>query len=80
VTNAQEDSSIKAPIPNTFSSSSNYTSIAVVAIAIVLGFNDSKHIIKSGITILASYFDANSSYIPSSHQTFHNAKNLEAWM
>jgi hypothetical protein len=39
MTNAQEDSSIKAPIPNTFSSSSNYASSTVVAIVIVLGFN-----------------------------------------
>jgi len=59
MTNAQEDSSIKAPIPNTFSSSSNYASSTVVAIVIVLGFNYWKHIIKSGITILTSYFDAN---------------------
>jgi hypothetical protein len=59
VSNAQEDSSIKAPIPNIFSTSSNYASSAVVATAIVLGFNYSKHIIKSGVTILASYIDAN---------------------
>jgi len=59
VTNVQEDSSIKAPIPNIFSSSSNSASSVVITTTIVLGFNYSKHIIKNGIIILASYLNAN---------------------
>jgi hypothetical protein len=59
VINAQEDSSIEAPIPNMFFSSSNLASSVVVVATIVLGFGHSNHTIKNEITTLASYSDAN---------------------
>jgi len=66
VTHVQDDFSIEAPTPNVFSSSSNLTSSFAITTAIVLGFSHSKHTIKSGITILASYSNANliTSHVP----------------
>jgi hypothetical protein len=66
VTNVQNDFSIEALTPNIFSSSSNLTSSSVITIVTTLGFNHSKHTIKSGITILASYLNVNliTSHVP----------------
>jgi hypothetical protein len=59
VNNARKGFSFEVSTPNIFSSSSNLTSSIIVTNAMVLGFNYSKHIIKRGITTLASYLDAN---------------------
>jgi hypothetical protein len=75
MTNAWEDSSIGAPIPNIFSSSSNFASLVVVTTTIVLGFNHSKHTIRSGITILSSYLNVNliAFMQPTKFSTIHKA-------
>jgi hypothetical protein len=75
VTNAWEHSSIQASIPNIFSSSSNFASLIVVTTKTVLGFNHSKHTIRSGITILSSYLNVNliAFMWPTKFSTIHKA-------
>jgi len=59
MTNAQKDSSIKAPVPNIFCSNSNPTSSINLVLVTILGFSHSKHTLKSEIIILASYLNVN---------------------
>ncbi len=60
MTNVQEYSSIEPPTPNMFSSSSNSnpTKSTIAIDVLAIGFNWSKHTIKSGKK-LTSYLDAN---------------------
>jgi hypothetical protein len=68
VTNDEKNSSIETLTPNIFSSRFNFTtSIGVIVGALTIRFNQSKHTVTRGMTILISYVNVKPNCIPTSH-------------